>query len=200
MRRKRAFTLIELLFVVAIIAVLAGIAVPNFLEAQTRSKLARTRADLAILYAGLRAYGAEYDAYPPNQEAVQAGLLQNMPGVDDNGDGYLVKSGWALTPLTTPIGWIARQLPQDVFQNRSGKMMSMVSSPSEWEPPVRFAYVNLFAVRDDASTTSAQAGFVLISAGPDQRLRPLLSDPAAQISYDPTNGTTSKGDLYSWGW
>ena len=58
--KSAGFTLIELLIVVAIIAILAAIAVPNFLEAQTRSKVSRSMADQRSLALALEEYMLEW--------------------------------------------------------------------------------------------------------------------------------------------
>lgn len=67
MRCPRAFTLIELLIVVAIIAILAAIAVPNFLEAQTRSKVSRAKSDIRSMATALESYKVDNNKYPPSK-------------------------------------------------------------------------------------------------------------------------------------
>lgn len=46
---RKGFTLIELLIVIAIILILISIALPNFLEAQVRAKVANTMGELRSL-------------------------------------------------------------------------------------------------------------------------------------------------------
>lgn len=57
--RRGAFTLVEIMIVVAIIALLAAIAVPNFLRARKRSQAVRILEDLRLLDAAVDRYAID---------------------------------------------------------------------------------------------------------------------------------------------
>src|SRR5215207_257564 len=104
MKRMSGFTLIELLIVVAIIAILAAIAVPNFLEAQTRSKVARIRADIRTVATGLETYAVDNNKYPVprfvafQQAGNQFSAAQFIPGGEHAATG-----GGLVGGLSSPV-------------------------------------------------------------------------------------------------
>ncbi|MGQ9661124.1 MAG: prepilin-type N-terminal cleavage/methylation domain-containing protein [Kiritimatiellia bacterium] len=59
------FTLVELLVVVAVIAILAGILLPVFSAAREKAKVTRVRCDLRQIELALEAYATDHDRYPP---------------------------------------------------------------------------------------------------------------------------------------
>ncbi|MDB6155699.1 MAG: hypothetical protein JWL90_4152 [Chthoniobacteraceae bacterium] len=58
-KKKGAFTLVEIMFVVAIIALLAAIALPNFIRARKRAQASKILEDLRILDAAIDLYAIE---------------------------------------------------------------------------------------------------------------------------------------------
>ncbi|MBD3267704.1 prepilin-type N-terminal cleavage/methylation domain-containing protein [bacterium] len=72
---KSGFTLIELLIVVAIIGILAAIAVPNFLNAQLRAKIAGTQSDLRLMVNAMQMYNLDNNSYHAHRD----GEAQQFP-------------------------------------------------------------------------------------------------------------------------
>lgn len=184
MKSRGAFTLIELLIVVAIIAILAAIAVPNFLEAQTRSKVSRTRADMRSIAAGLESYRVDNNHYPLTEEPPDKFPGSPFAGI---GGGYMAYAG----RLSTPIAYMTSQ-PKDIFDPRGyvgfgWDFYEYWSEPScGWD------------IQDVSRGWNAPAVmWVLWSWGPDRDADDWNMNPNSV--YDPTNGTISSGNIYRFG-
>lgn len=63
MRNNRGFTLIELMIVVAIIAILAAIAVPNFLKFVAKTKRSEAKYNLEAIYKAEISWFGEYNGF-----------------------------------------------------------------------------------------------------------------------------------------
>ena len=62
-RRRSAFTLIELMLVVAIIGVLAAVAIPDFLRFQMRAKASECKSNLKAIAVAEESFRADHDTY-----------------------------------------------------------------------------------------------------------------------------------------
>jgi type IV pilus assembly protein PilA len=62
--KRKGFTLIELMVVIAIIIILAAIAIPNYLKMTERAKKSRLAADFATLATVLETYKTDWGKYP----------------------------------------------------------------------------------------------------------------------------------------
>ena len=208
---RRAFTLIELLIVVAIIAILAAIAVPNFLHAQIRARIARSQADMRSMGTAIEAFRVDYnitllDAWDDDSASERAkypplGLGVTVPpGSPGTRTMFTV-----VNLLTTPVSYMA-EVPLDPF-------LVNLADPGGITRVTGRTYT--YADRDGhaggfdhaiGALLPANAlalglrpllldEWVLLGIGPDGKVSSLVNSVGRGIPYDPSNGLKSPGDL-----
>jgi prepilin-type N-terminal cleavage/methylation domain-containing protein len=172
--RPSAFTLIELLVVVSVIAILAALALPNFLEAQARSKVGRVAADQRVVLLGIEMYRLDNNAYPPHTDT-----LADM------------------TRFTTPVSYLG-DIPRDPFAKKANPIFRLYGPYYGYE-----GLADIFFFRNPtwgggdwlARQVTGGRQYLIISLGPDGEDQ--IAEEA--VRYDPTNGTISRGDIFIMG-
>jgi len=100
LRDQRGFSLIELLVVIIILGLLAGLVGPRLFGRVGQSKQAAARAQIELLGAALDQYRLDVGGYPPSSVGLQA-LVQN-PNVRDWNGPYLKKNFVPFDPWGRP--------------------------------------------------------------------------------------------------
>jgi len=124
--RRGGFTLVEIMIVVAIIALLAAIAVPNFLRARKRSQATRVLEDLRMIDSATDQYAIENNktsgmnpTWNDLKNYLKVGSVLYSTGQDIFGDSY----GPTFTVDSLP------QVPTNAFNT-----LSDVAPLSFWSP------------------------------------------------------------------
>lgn len=97
MKKNKGFTLIELMIVVAIIAIIAAIAIPNLLRSRVQSNESATIGNLKTILGAQVSYQARENAYGTYEELTAA----TPPYLDNSWVDDVVKSGYEYAAIDT---------------------------------------------------------------------------------------------------
>lgn len=94
------FTLVELIVVVIIIGLLAGLVVPQFIKQEEKATAKAAKAQIELLGTALDTYRLDVGRYPSTQEGLQ--VLSQRPGGVDRWDGPYLKKAVPNDPWGKP--------------------------------------------------------------------------------------------------
>lgn len=173
---------LQIMFLPTMVPLLSAIAVPNFLEAQQRSKVSRVRADMRSMATALESYYIDNNNYPAWTMEQEKSVNAGRHGVSEIPTFMARPMGSNLMTLTSPIAYIHPHHFHDVFAPDPTATFGYISSNS---PPDWLIFSPGPNGRYDIDISKWQPGGLQINW-----------DWLVDVTYDPTNGTISDGDIW----
>jgi len=181
------------MLVIVIIAILSLIAVPNFLEAQVRAKVARVNSDTRAIAAAIHQYQVDNNSLP--LDPVEGQVLLAW-GEDEKDRAYVA--------MTTPIAYITKPPVdpfsyEDYFKCPVYRTTTRIAALAHGDPgfvggcPQALANGYYWVLRSRGPGGTKETDFRPRRADAPEVIGAGEKDILHSYVYDPTNGVTSKG-------
>ncbi len=116
-KRRNAFTLVEVLIVVVIMAVLAATIIPQFSDSSKDAKISSAKFNLHTIRSQIEMYKSQHDGKVPGDDLLELTQKTNTKGTTNAGDGALV------------YGPYIAKIPPNPFSN-SNVVLEITSDPA----------------------------------------------------------------------
>ncbi len=121
-RRDRGFTLIELMVVIVILGILAGLVLPRFMGRTEEAKRTKARLQIENLESALKLYKLDNGAYPSTEQGLDALVKKPSSGTVPNSwreGGYLEKGQIPMDPWNRPYMYLSPGVKNKDFDLKS---------------------------------------------------------------------------------
>jgi len=120
--RRKGFTLIELMVVIVILGILAGLVLPRFMGRTEEAKRTKAKLQIENLEAALKLYKLDSGTYPSTEQGLEALVQKPTTGVVPKNwreEGYLEKGQIPMDPWGTPYVYLSPGVKNKDFDLKS---------------------------------------------------------------------------------
>ncbi len=187
-RTSPAFTLVELLVVISIIAVLAGLTFPVMKSVKKSQYISHTQAELGLLETAIQQYHAAYGFYPPSNPIYNPnipattnqvmfsplyfellGTTNNNPGNPNNGTYYTLDGSASISG-----GNVTGGFGVGGFINCTKSTAEDATAAKSFLSGLKPNQYNIYCTNYYTVSSGVQVALLLASVGgPDQNYQPL---------------------------